>query len=144
MRKLIYLLILGAMFIISCGQEGNKNEANNSESDNNKEVKGKEIYNRICTACHQSNGEGTPGSFPPLAKSDFLKNKDSVIAQVLNGKKGEIKVNGMVYNNVMPPMGTALKDQEVVDVINYVYASFGNDGSKVTIDQVKHIRATVE
>ena len=102
--------------------------------------RGKAIYSKICQACHQEHGEGIPGSFPPLAKSDFLGNKEATIAQVLNGKTGEITVNGMKFNNIMPAQGTTLGDAEIADVLNYVYSNFGNAGTQVSADEVKAIR----
>ena len=34
--------------------------------------KGRELYLQNCAACHQPEGQGLPGAFPPLAKSDFI------------------------------------------------------------------------
>src|SRR5467141_3858190 len=34
--------------------------------------RGKALYIRNCFVCHQFNGQGIPGTFPPLAKSDLL------------------------------------------------------------------------
>ncbi|MDZ7649441.1 MAG: cytochrome c [Cytophagales bacterium] len=33
--------------------------------------RGKEIYQRNCISCHMDQGEGLPGIFPPLSKSDY-------------------------------------------------------------------------
>jgi mono/diheme cytochrome c family protein len=33
---------------------------------------GKMVYDDFCITCHMGNGEGLLGTFPPLAKSDFL------------------------------------------------------------------------
>ena len=32
------------------------------------------IYQKKCVRCHQENGEGKLKKYPPLAKSDFLRN----------------------------------------------------------------------
>ena len=41
--------------------------------------KGKRVYTQTCFACHR-HGEGMPGVFPPLAKSDYLMaDKDRAI-----------------------------------------------------------------
>ena len=105
--------------------------------------KGKTIYSKTCIACHLSDGKGIANTFPPLEKSDFLvSSKDKAIEQVIKGKVGEITVNGMTYNNIMPPQG--LSDEDVADVLTYVYGSFGNNGQKVTVEEVKSVRATLK
>ena len=49
---------------------------------------GEEIYADFCLQCHMDNGQGVPGSFPPLAKSDYLKNIDQSIHAIKFGLKG--------------------------------------------------------
>lgn len=67
--------------------------------------KGAELYQQNCAACHQANGQGLPGAFPPLAKSDFIAaNPDAVLEVTVKGRQGELVVNGAKYNNVMPAM----------------------------------------
>ena len=96
------------------------------------------VYTKTWVACHQANGEGLPNSFPPLAKSDFLKDKDKVISQVIKGYTGELTVNGKQFNGSMPAQ--PLNDQEIADVLTYVYSNFGNTGAPVTVDEVKAVR----
>ncbi|MBP6584613.1 MAG: cytochrome c [Flavobacterium sp.] len=98
--------------------------------------KGKAIYSKTCVACHQANGQGIPNAFPPLAKSDYLnKDVNRAIKIVLNGLNGPITVNGAKYNSAMTSQG--LTDQQVADVLTYVYSSWGNNNSKVTPAMVK-------
>lgn len=104
--------------------------------------KGKEIYNNTCKACHQENGQGLPKSFPPLAKSDFLGDRKAVIEQIINGKTGPMTVNGEEYNSAMPPQ--ALNDQEIADVLTYVYSSWENTGDAFTAEEVKAVRDAVK
>lgn len=100
---------------------------------------GKNIYSRTCVACHQASGNGIPSVFPPLAKADYLnENVERAIDIVLNGKSGEITVNGEKYNSVMTAQN--LSDQEVANVLTYVYNSWGNNGSEVTEAMVKSRR----
>ena len=95
-------------------------------------TKGKEIYDAKCKVCHQENGEGTPGAFPPLAKSDYLANNLSeAVAGVIAGQNGELTVNGTVYNTPMPP--NVLTDEEATDVMNYVLNSWGNEHEAITV-----------
>ncbi|MGA9638866.1 c-type cytochrome [Flavobacterium sp.] len=101
--------------------------------------KGKSIYNKVCMSCHQMNGAGIPGAFPPLAKSDYLNaDVNRSIKQILNGSLGAITVNGKKYNTPMPKQN--LTDQQVADVLTYVYASWGNNKSIVTPEMVKKLR----
>ncbi|MCW2118246.1 cytochrome c [Flavobacterium sp. 7A] len=101
--------------------------------------KGKLMYNKVCMSCHQMNGAGIPGAFPPLAKSDYLNaDVDRAIKQVLKGSLGAITVNGKKYTTPMPKQD--LTDQQVADVLTYVYASWGNNKSVVTPEMVKKIR----
>lgn len=101
---------------------------------------GKRVYAQACQACHQANGEGIPQVFPPLAKSDFL-NADSkrAIRAVLNGLSGEITVNGSKFNGAMPAQ--LLDDEQIANVLTFVYNSWGNSGKAVTAAQVKAERA---
>lgn len=93
------------------------------------------VYTQVCQACHQANGEGIPGAFPPLAKADYLKNVGASIHAVIKGLQGEITVNGVKYNGVMPAQN--LSNEEVANVMTYVYNNFGNDGTVVTPDMVQ-------
>lgn len=101
---------------------------------------GKQIYMKTCFACHQAEGQGIPNAFPPLAKSDYL-NADvrRAIEIVVKGKTGEITVNGEKYNSVMTRQ--AISNQEVADVLTYVYNSWGNNKTNVTKAQVDAVKS---
>lgn len=97
---------------------------------------GKKVYMQSCFACHQGNGEGVQGVFPPLAASDYLNaDVNRAIDVVLNGLSGEITVNGVKYNSVMTSQ--RLSDEEVANVLSYIYGSWGNKGTEVTPAMVK-------
>jgi mono/diheme cytochrome c family protein len=98
--------------------------------------KGKTVYTKTCVACHQVTGAGIPGAFPPLAKSDYLNaDVNRAIKQVIKGSNIPMTVNGKKYTTAMPPQ--ALSDQQVADVLTYVYASWGNSKKVVTLAMVK-------
>ncbi len=102
--------------------------------------RGANVYLANCVACHQVNGEGIPGAFPPLAASDYLNaDKDRTVKTVLHGLNGEIKVNGELYNSVMPVL--ALNDEDIANVLTYVYNTWDNNGTLVTTEEVAAIRA---
>jgi len=104
---------------------------------------GKAIFSTTCFACHQSEGQGIPGAFPPLAKSDYLNsNPKRAIDVVLRGLSGEITVNGKKINSVMPSQN--LTDDEIANVLTYVYSSWGNNKTVVTPAMVKAQKSQTE
>ena len=103
-------------------------------------ARGKAVYETNCAACHRPDGSGLPGAFPPLAASDFLQgNRREVLSAALFGLSGPITVNGKQYNGVMPSMGH-LGDQQLADALSYVFASWGNSGAAVSVDEVSALR----
>jgi nitrite reductase (NO-forming) len=101
---------------------------------------GQALFAGTCSVCHQANGAGLPGVFPPLAKSDYLGDVTKAMRVVLHGLSGKVVVNGQEYNSVMPPM-TQLNDDEVANILTYVLNSWGNPGGQVSKDDVKKQRA---
>lgn len=98
-------------------------------------LRGQTVYARNCQTCHQANGVGIPNAFPPLAKSDYLNaDVNRAIKVVLNGLEGQIRVNGEIFNSTMPKLN--LSDEEVANVLTFVYNSWGNNGTEVTPQQV--------
>ncbi|HEX4922549.1 MAG TPA: copper-containing nitrite reductase [Bdellovibrionales bacterium] len=101
---------------------------------------GERVYKQNCVACHQTQGQGIEGAFPPLAKSDYLNDKNKAIEAVVTGLSGKIIVNGKEYHGVMPAW--ELPDEDVANVLTFVYNSWGNNGSVITPDEVAKIRKT--
>jgi nitrite reductase (NO-forming) len=78
--------------------------------------------------------------FPPLAGSDYLNaNKDRAIQTVIFGRQGDVVVNGQKFNNSMPSF--PLNDENIADVLTFVYNSFGNSGLEVTPEEVRALRS---
>ncbi|HLZ54374.1 MAG TPA: c-type cytochrome [Verrucomicrobiae bacterium] len=101
---------------------------------------GKRLFTSVCAACHQPTGRGLPNVFPPLAGSDFLNaDKNRAIQTVIFGRQGEVVVNGLKFNNSMPSF--PLTDQDIANVLTFVYNSFGNSGLEVTPAEVKSLRS---
>lgn len=104
-------------------------------------ARGKIVYNSVCFACHQPEGQGIPKAFPPLAKSDYLNaDPKRAISNVLHGLQGKVTVNGETYESLMPQLG--LNDEQVANALTYVYSQWGNNGTEVLPETVKQVRAT--
>jgi nitrite reductase (NO-forming) len=104
-------------------------------------ARGKDVFTRVCMACHQPEGQGIPHAFPPLAKSDYLNaDVNRAIGTVLNGLMGKVTVNGETYESIMPMLG--LSDEDTANALTFVYSQWGNNGTEVTPDMVKAVRGT--
>jgi len=91
---------------------------------------GEAVFANNCQACHQVNGEGIANAFPPLAKSDYLNaDKARAIKAVTGGLEGKLMVNGVAFNGVMPAWD--LPDEDIANVMTYIYNKWGNSGLEV-------------
>ncbi|MCC6333148.1 MAG: nitrite reductase, copper-containing [Myxococcales bacterium] len=105
---------------------------------------GKALYAANCAMCHQPEGQGLPGVFPPLAKSDYLagitsSRRAEIVEFILRGKAGKLTVNGVEYNGVMTPVA-GLDDVKLAAVINFVATSWGNKSAPYSTAEVKRYR----
>ena len=108
---------------------------------------GMQVYNRpTCGACHQPNGMGTPGTFPPLAGAEWVNEKDParVIRIVLDGLTGPIQVKGQSYNSQMPGWRAQLSEEEIAQVITFIRKEWGNNAGPVTKEQVAAVKQETE
>ncbi|MFD1063499.1 c-type cytochrome [Winogradskyella litorisediminis] len=150
LNKIIQIVVL-FIFVLSSCKEKIKEEKKERRTKQNIETvqsnplkesiaRGRLVYNDFCIQCHMATGKGVANTFPPLANSDYLKNKqEESIHGIKYGQKGELIVNGKTYNGVMMPMG--LEDDEVADVMNYINNSWGNNyGDLVTEKEVAEIQ----
>ena len=100
---------------------------------------GANLYKQTCAACHQDNGKGIMGAFPPLAGSAIVNNKDPelMIKIVIQGYDARSDFG------VMPPFGDQLNDAEIAAIITHERSSWGNAASAITEDDVKKVREFV-
>jgi mono/diheme cytochrome c family protein len=109
---------------------------------------GKILFNTpgACMTCHQPNGQGVPGVYPPLAQSEWANGSpDRVIRIVLFGLQGPVHVRGADFGvAVMPafgPTGTfGWSDEKIAAVLTYVRQEWGDKASAITPEQVAAIR----
>ncbi len=90
---------------------------------------GAQVYNN-CVGCHQANGAGIPGTFPPLAGHipqilGVSGGRDWLIQAMLFGLQGQITVRGNSYNGLMPAY-PQLSDAEIAAVLNHIATQWGN------------------
>jgi cytochrome c oxidase subunit II len=101
---------------------------------------GAEVYTAHCASCHQAEGQGIPGAFPPLAGHlpefitrhhvpEFIEDdvgRHYLINVLLYGLQGAITARGQTYDALMPAFGY-LSDQEIAAVLNHTLHAWGND-----------------
>lgn len=103
-------------------------------------AQGRLLYLQNCVICHQATGQGAPGTFPPLAQSDYLTaTRTNGILALVQGLSGPITVNGQNYNSAMPPF--VFDDAQVAAVLTYIRSSWGNTADAITADEVRVVRA---
>src|SRR5438045_7274518 len=119
------------------GSQGQQQQAELSPRD-----RGKKIFAANCQTCHQANGEGVPGQYPPLAGSEFTNGGSRRMAMiVMKGLQGPVKVKGQTYGTaVMQPWDKTLPDQKIADVMTYERSEWGNGASPVTAEQIAALR----
>ena len=83
-------------------------------------VKGEEVYNKVCAACHQPNGEGLPPMFPALKNSPVAIERDQITKHI------DVVVNG-VKGSAMQAFKDQLSEVDIAAVITYERNAWGND-----------------
>ena len=104
--------------------------------------RGKKVFAANCQTCHQANGQGVPGQYPPLAGSEFTIGGSRRMGMIiLKGLQGPVKVKGQQYGSaVMQPWDKTLTDQKIADVMTYERTDWGNQASPVTAEQIAALR----
>ena len=154
--RYIIITIASLFLLAACSGKSNNANANTVSPDPVKEElnaavnpmpdlashPGQVLYNRQCLPCHQADGNGVPGMFPPLTATEWVDgDNERLISVVIHGLNEEIEVKGEIYNTIMAPI-PYLSDQEVMDVLNYVRKQFGTSGNEIAIGEVKKVRAS--
>jgi cytochrome c oxidase cbb3-type subunit 2 len=97
------------------------------------------LYATHCQACHQENGEGLPGAFPPLKGSKIVldDNSQTMVDIIMNGYNGRASEG----YGPMAAVGTlaGLTAAEVSAIMNHEKTSWGNDAKKITPEEVQKI-----
>lgn len=122
MKIIPYIVIIGLVCTLTQGARAQAPAATNAA--------GAQAYNANCTACHQENGRGVPGAFPPLATHvpELLAQaggRSYLMRVLLFGMEGAITAGGANYSGAMPPWQT-LDDNALAAVLNHIATSWGN------------------
>ena len=125
-----------------------QSQSTNADQANERPVKSEEeagqaAYLANCAACHQADGAGLAGAFPPLKDSSWIaKDPQAALQTVLAGLNGKITVNGNDYNAVMPAM-SHLGDADISAILNHVMDEFNDSDVRFTPAQVAAARKRI-
>ena len=101
------------------------------------ELDGNALYTANCQSCHQANGEGLKGAFPPLKGSPVVDgdNLELYVDIIMNGYDARAEYG------VMSAVGTNMQfdENKVAAIINYEKSAWGNKSKKVTQAEIKKI-----
>jgi mono/diheme cytochrome c family protein len=99
---------------------------------------GGKVYTTNCSSCHQAQGQGIPGTFPPLAGNAVVTGDATKLIHIVKyGLQGSVTVAGHAYNGQMPAWGKGtLSDADIAAVVTYIRSSWGNSAGAVSTAQV--------
>lgn len=79
------------------------------------------------------NGQGVPGTFPPLANNDVVVGDASKVIHIVKfGLTGKVAVGGASYNGMMPAWGQQMSNDDIAKAITFIRSAWGNKASSVT------------
>jgi len=143
--KRVVVMVAAALVFAGCAKGGNESATSPASSAMAKNpasaFDGAVVYSANCSSCHQSDGRGIPGAFPPLAGNPVVTgNPTAVIAIVKNGIDGRVDVNGQSYSGIMPRWKGVLSDEQIAAAISYIRGSWHNHAPAVSLADVEAVR----
>ncbi|MFN0125405.1 MAG: c-type cytochrome [Verrucomicrobiales bacterium] len=100
---------------------------------------GEKVYKgKGCVACHQADGQGQPGLYPPLVGSEWvLGSTERLASLVAYGLMGPLTVKGQQYGAAIMPAHAPpiLTPKEFAGVLSFIRQGWGNTGTEVSIEQ---------
>ncbi|MDB5970928.1 MAG: cytochrome c [Hydrocarboniphaga sp.] len=97
---------------------------------------GAEMFATQCSGCHQADGSGVEGMYPPLTGLSAWAATPAgreYLAQVLtHGLFGTIEVGGASYMGGLMPGFAHLKIEEIVDLLNFVTGTLNQPAKNYT------------
>ncbi|MHB1551536.1 MAG: c-type cytochrome [Vulcanimicrobiaceae bacterium] len=102
---------------------------------------GAKVFSTNCSSCHQAQGTGQPGVFPPLAKNPTVNGDATRLVHIVKyGLSGSVAVLGTTYNGMMPAWHSTLSDADIAAVLSYVRSSWGNKAAPISASQVAAVK----
>ena len=144
MRKVLALIFIFLLLQFSCVPDEKKGRFDHLDKRTKIRlrqylVEGKRLYGIHCANCHQLDGNGLARLYPPLRGSDYLlPNVPDVICGMRYGQRGEITVNGVMFNLEMPGI-PGITDLEIAEIATYVYTEFADSVMIFTLNEVSEI-----
>lgn len=141
LRNVILLLFIFGI-AISCDQHNKEDKYGHLDQRTKIRLRqylaeGKRLFGIHCANCHQQDGGGLARLYPPIKGSDYLlPNKAEVICGMRYGQKGELIVNGIMFNQEMPA-NLNITDLEIAEIATYVFTEFADSVQIVTINEVR-------
>ena len=140
MRFKIALGIAFLMAIVGCGnKEKSASSIQGIQDLKTKQyaIHGKTLYDNLCANCHQTDGSGLGKVIPPLAGSDYMKEDIGRTIRIIKfGLEGDIMVNGITYNQPMPP-NPQLTHLEISEIATYIYNVWGHREGLIPVETVR-------
>lgn len=98
---------------------------------------GQMLYTQNCGSCHQPNGQGLMGAFPPLKGSSIVLSDDielfvNIIMKGYDAREEFAVMTGVGTDNELTP-------EEVTAIMNHERTSWGNSAEQVSVEEVKKI-----
>lgn len=119
-----------------------KKKQDDSAGQVNNSPNGQELFSQNCQSCHQENGEGLKGAFPPLKGSPVVM-ADSIELYVSIIMKG---YDARPEYAVMPSVGTNnnLSAEQVTAIMNYERSSWGNHARPLSVEEVRKMMEYIQ
>ena len=123
--RTVSLLLVAVLLVIGgSGAAFGQEDAPADEAVDRAIAEGRLVYEANCSACHQSDGTGRSGAFPPLLNNPDIDDSDYVRTVVRNGLAGEIEALGETYNGNMPAF-SLLTEDDVTALIVFLQEGLG-------------------
>ena len=148
MQRMLGIAALGAalVLIIAACSKGSESSANAASQtavaatgavDGASASDGGKFFTTNCSSCHQTHGQGLPGTFPPLAGNPVVTGDPKTVIHIVKfGLTGKVAVAGQNYNGQMPAWKGTLSDSEIASVLTYIRSAWGNTAGGVSAADV--------